>query len=242
MTDSGGARANGVLVVAIDGPSGVGKSTVGRRLAERLELPYLDTGAMYRAVGLAARRAGVSLPISDPDAVTAIADRATVRVTGSAGDTRTFLDGEDVSAEIRTPEISRYASAVSAVSGVRRRLAAMQREAALAGGGVLEGRDIGTRIVPETPHKFFLTARPEERARRRFRELEAKGTPQPFETVLLDLDARDRADSTRADSPLTCDESYTAVDTSDLSAEEVVELCLRAIGARGGGAGAARRS
>jgi len=214
------------VIVAIDGPSGVGKSTVGKKLAERLGLAYLDTGAMYRAVGLATRRQGIPLPIGDPGRVVAIAERANVSVTGSAANARTFLDGEDVSKEIRTPEISLYASAVSAVPGVRRRLAGMQRELAHAFGGVLEGRDIGTRVVPETPHKIFLTARPEVRARRRFLELTAKGTPQPFEKVLAEMEARDRADSTREDSPLTHDERYAVVDTSELTVEQVVEAVL----------------
>jgi cytidylate kinase len=217
------------MIVAIDGPSGVGKSTVGRNLAARLGVPYLDTGAMYRAVGLAARRAGVPLPIAEPEPVVRIAEGAHVRVTGSAEDARTYLDGEDISKDIRTPEISLYASAVSAIPGVRRRLAGMQRELALQGGGVLEGRDIGTKVVPETPHKFFLTARPEVRAERRFKELEAKGTPQPFEKVLSDMNARDHADSTRADSPLTFDETYTVVDTSDRSVDEVIEAVLARI-------------
>ncbi len=222
------------MIVAIDGPSGVGKSTVGKKLAERLGLAYIDTGAMYRAVGLAAKRQGIALPLSDPAAVAAIAERATVSVTGSAANARTFLDGEDVSKEIRTPEVSMYASAVSAVPGVRRRLAGMQRELARAAGGVLEGRDIGTRVVPETPHKFFLTARTEVRARRRFLELESKGTPQPFEKVLGDMEARDRADSTREDSPLAHDESYTIVDTSEKSVDEVVETLLEVVRRRSG--------
>ncbi len=217
------------MIVAIDGPSGVGKSTVGRRLAAHLNLPYLDTGAMYRAVGLAASRAGIPLPIEEPGAVVQIAEGIEVRVTGSAADARTFLDGEDVSDAIRAPEISRYASAVSAIPGVRRRLAAFQRQTALAHGGVLEGRDIGTKVVPETPHKLFLTASPAVRAERRTAELRAKGTPQPFEDVLRDLEARDTADATRADSPLVCDESYTVVDTSGLTIEEVVKTCLRAV-------------
>jgi cytidylate kinase len=222
------------VIVAIDGPSGVGKSTVGKALAFRLALAYLDTGAMYRAVGLAARRQGVTLPIADPAAVVAIAERVTVSVTGSVENARTFLDGEDVSREIRTPEISMFASAVSAVPGVRRRLTGMQRQLALTSGGVLEGRDIGTKVVPETKHKFFLTARPEVRARRRTLELAARGSSQPFEKVLAEMEARDRADSTREDSPLTLDASYVAVDTSDLTVEEVVETLLRHVRAAGG--------
>jgi len=218
-----------VRVVALDGPSGVGKSTVGRRVAAALGLAYLDTGAMYRAVGLAAKRAGIPLPITDPRAVVALAEKSHVSVTGSAEGARTFLDGEDVSKEIRTPEISMYASAVSAVPGVRRRLAGMQRELALTAGGVLEGRDIGTKVVPETPHKFFLTARPDVRARRRFLELEARGTPQPFEKVLADMETRDRADATREDSPLRNDETYTVVDTSDRTVDEVVEAIVRQV-------------
>ena len=215
-----------MIVVAIDGPSGVGKSTVGKALAERLGVPYLDTGAMYRAVGLLARRRGVTLPIADPGRVGELAEAAEVLVTGTGGDLRVFLDGEDVSEEIREPEISRYASAVAAVPRVRRRLAARQRELALAGGGVLEGRDIGTKVVPEARAKFFLTARPEVRARRRFDELARKGTPQELEAVRAEMEARDRADSTRTDSPLACDETYVVVDTSDLGAEEVAErLC-----------------
>jgi len=169
-----------MIVVAIDGPSGVGKSTVGKALAASLGVPYLDTGAMYRAVGLLARRKGLALPITEADDAGALAEQAEILVTGSGGDVRTFLDGEDVSAEIREPEISRYASAVAAIPRVRRRLAARQRELALAGGGVLEGRDIGTRVVPEAAAKFFLTARPEVRARRRYEELVRKGTPRSW--------------------------------------------------------------
>lgn len=221
---SGTNVRNEKTIVAIDGPSGVGKSTVGKRLASTLSLPYLDTGAMYRAVGLAGLRAGLTLPIADDDAWVAIANRSDVKVTGSADDARTFLDGQDVSNAIRTPEISLVASAVSAISGVRRRLAGLQRELALSGGGVLEGRDIGTKVVPEAPYKFFLTARPDIRAERRFRELQRTGKPQPYDEVLVQMQARDEADSTRADSPLTCDESYTKVDTSELSADQVVEL------------------
>ncbi len=218
------------LIVAIDGPSGVGKSTVGKAVASCLGVPYLDTGAMYRAVGLAARRAGVALPIADPGAVVDLANRLDVRVTGSAADARTWLGGEDVSKEIRTPEISKFASAVSAIPGVRRRLAGMQRSLALESGGVLEGRDIGTKVVPETRHKFFLTATAEVRAKRRHAELSAKGSAHSFEEVLADLLARDHADSTRADSPLTDDGTYLRVDTSELTADQVVERVLQSVG------------
>jgi cytidylate kinase len=218
------------LVVAIDGPSGVGKSTVGRAVAARLGVPYLDTGAMYRAVGLAVKREGIALPLEDPEAVVTVASRVDVRVTGSAADARTWLNAEDVSREIRTPGISAYASAVSAVPGVRRRLAGMQRRLALEGGGVLEGRDIGTVVVPETPHKFFLTASAEVRAHRRFAELSARGSPQSLAEVFSEMVARDGADSTRADSPLTDDGTYTRIDTSALSVEAVVDRVLSAVG------------
>ncbi|MBK8598659.1 MAG: (d)CMP kinase [Holophagales bacterium] len=212
-----------MIVVAIDGPSGVGKSTVGKALAASLGIPYLDTGAMYRAIGLLARRNGVPLPIADPDRVGKLSETAEVRVTGTGGNVRTLLDGEDVSEEIRQPEVSLYASAVAAIPQVRRRLAAQQRELALAGGGVLEGRDIGTKVIPEATAKFFLTARPEIRARRRFEELIRKGTPQDLASVQTEMEARDQADSTRADSPLACDETYQVVDTSDLGPEQVAE-------------------
>lgn len=224
-----------MIVVAIDGPSGVGKSTVGKAVAAGLGVPYLDTGAMYRAVGVLARRAGIALPIADPDRVGDLCEAADVRVTGTGGDVKTFLDGEDVSEEIRRPESSLYASAVAAIPRVRRRLAARQRELALSGGGVLEGRDIGTRVVPEATAKFFLTARPEVRARRRFEELVRKGTPQDLAAVSAEMEARDRADATRADSPLSFDDTYEVVDTSDLTADEVAGRLLERVAALQGG-------
>ena len=148
---------------------------------------------------------------------------------------RTFLDGYVFSVRLREPAVSRYASAVAAIPRVRRRLAARQREMALAGGGVLEGRDIGTKVVPEATAKFFLTARPEIRARRRFDELLRKGTPQDLGAVRAEMEARDRADSSRADSPLSCDETYVVVDTSDMNAEEVAERLQELVaGARAG--------
>lgn len=223
MAESQQIRTDPNPVVAIDGPSGAGKSTVARALAARLGVPYIDTGAMYRAVGLAARDRGVTLPIADPAAVEGIADSVDIDLDLSRGETRVFLDGRDVSREIRLPEISLYASAVSAIPGVRRRLVDAQRRLAFERGGVLEGRDIGTRVFPDTPHKFFLTALVEVRAERRAAELAARGTPQPLEVVRAEIENRDRADSTRADSPLTLDDRYVVVDTGRRGVEEVVD-------------------
>lgn len=219
-------------VVAIDGPSGSGKSTVARALASRLGVPYIDTGAMYRAVGLAAREQGIALPIADPAAVEAIADSLDIDVDLSGGETRVRLNGRDVSREIRLPEISLYASAVSAIPGVRRRLVLAQRRLAAERGGVLEGRDIGTRVFPDTPHKFFLTAPVQVRAERRAKELALRGTPQPLEAVRAEIERRDRADSTRADSPLTLDDRYVVVDTGSRNVEEVVDELEARIRAR----------
>jgi CMP/dCMP kinase len=210
-------------VVAIDGPSGAGKSTVARALARRLHVPYIDTGAMYRAIGLAAREQGIPLPISDPAAVAAIADASSVELDVSGADTRVLLDGRDVTDAIRLPEVSLYASAVSAIPGVRRRLVSLQRRLAEKSGGVLEGRDIGTRVFPETPHKFFLTAPLSVRGERRARELALRGTPQRSEEVLAEIERRDLADSTRSDSPLTFDDTYTLVDTGTRGIEEIVD-------------------
>lgn len=219
-------------VVAIDGPSGAGKSTVARALAARIGVPYIDTGAMYRAVGLAARDRGVPLPVSDPAAVVAIADAIHIDIDFSGGETRVRIDGRDVSREVRLPEISLYASAVSAITAVRRRLVVAQRRLAAARGGVLEGRDIGTRVFPDTPHKFFLTAPLEVRAERRARELALHGTPQPVDVVRAEIESRDRADSSRFDSPLTLDDRYVVVDTGSRTVEEVVDELEARIRAR----------
>ena len=221
------------LIVAIDGPSGAGKSTVARALAARLSVPYIDTGAMYRAIGLAARMAGITLPISDPDAVAAVADSVRLGVEPSPGGTRVSLDGRDVTEAIREPEISRYASAVSAIPGVRRRLVREQQRLGRSGGGVMEGRDIGTKVFPETPFKFFLTASEAVRAQRRTRELAARGTPQAYEDVLAEMERRDRDDSSRAESPLTLDDRYTVIDSSDRDIEGVVDEMERRIRAAG---------
>jgi cytidylate kinase len=211
------------MIVAIDGPSGAGKSSAARALARRLGVPYIDTGAMYRAVGLAARERGIPRPIPDPDAVAAIAEAVRLELVPTADGNRVLLDGRDVSAEIREPEISLYASAVSAISGVRRALVAEQRRMGREHGGVMEGRDIGTRVFPDTPFKFFLTADPAVRAERRTRELAERGTPQVYADVLRDMEKRDRADASRSDSPLTLDDRYVLIDSTGRPLEAVVE-------------------
>jgi cytidylate kinase len=213
-------------IVAIDGPSGVGKTTTSKLVARALGIPHIDTGAMYRAVALAAMRAGIDT--RDAAALEALASNA--RIEFIPGDPpRVLLGGEDVTALIRTPEISMAASDVSAVPAVRRVLVRLQQELGRRNGGVLEGRDIGTKVFPETPYKFFLTARPEIRARRRTDELLAKGQAADFETVLAEALARDEQDSTRQDSPLRYDRSYTVIDTSDLSIDQVVRRIVETV-------------
>jgi CMP/dCMP kinase len=214
---------SGPLIVAIDGPSGAGKSTAAKALARRLGVPYIDTGAMYRAVGLAARERGIRLPIEDPGPVAAIAESVRIELVPTADGNRVLLDGRDVSAAIREPEISLYASAVSAIPGVRRALVTEQRRMGRELGGVMEGRDIGTRVFPDTPFKFFLTADASVRAQRRTRELAERGTPQAFADVLRDMEKRDRDDASRSDSPLTLDDRYVLIDSTGRPLEAVVE-------------------
>jgi CMP/dCMP kinase len=214
-------------IVAIDGPSGVGKTTTSKLVARELHLPHIDTGAMYRAIGLAAIRRGIDT--RDADALETLAAGASIEFV--PGDPpRVLLEGEDITSLIRTPDISMAASNVSAVPAVRRVLVRLQQELGRRNGGVLEGRDIGTKVFPETPHKFFLTARPEVRAHRRLAELVARGQPADYDSVLADCLVRDTQDSTRADSPLTYDESYTVIDTSDLTIAEVVARIVARVG------------
>jgi CMP/dCMP kinase len=213
-----------VIIVAIDGPSGVGKTTTSKLVAEALGLPHIDTGAMYRALALKAARRGVAF--DDADSLEGIAGQTLIDFVPGTRPPRVLLDGEDVSAEIRTPEMSMAASAVSAIPAVRRVLVRMQQELGRRTGGVLEGRDIGTKVFPETSHKFFLDARPAVRAERRYRELKSRGDEVNFEDVMREMTARDEQDSTRADSPLTCDDSYVRVDTSDMTIDQVVEAIV----------------
>ena len=216
------------FIIAIDGPSGAGKSTLGRRQARELGLLYIDPGAMYRAVALAAAAAGVDE--SDADRLTEVAHRARVRLEGDPDSLRVYLDGRDVSEEIRGEGVGRVASVVSAVPGVRRELVRRQRELGEAGAGcVLDGRDVGTVVFPSADVKFFLTAVPEARARRRLDEERARDRAPTFEATLADINERDYRDATRVDSPLRIADDAVVIDTTELSAEEVFQRMLQTV-------------
>jgi cytidylate kinase len=219
------------FIIAVDGPSGAGKSTLGRRLARELGLLYIDTGAMYRAVALAVASAGVST--SDAEAVAEVAHRASVKLEGDPDSLRVFLDGRDVSEEIRGEEVGRVASVVSTIPAVRRELVRRQREMGDEGEGrgvVLDGRDIGTVVFPSADVKFFLTAVPEARARRRLdEERERDRAAQTFEETLADINERDHRDATRDDSPLRIADDAVVIDTTELSADEVFQRMLQVV-------------
>jgi cytidylate kinase len=216
------------LLIAIDGPAGAGKSATARELAVRLALPYLDTGAMYRAVALVARRAGLGPALDDQGqrAVVGFAERLGVSFSGDPRAQRVMLDGEDVTDALRAPEVSQMASVVSAIPEVRREMVRRQRDLAARTGGVVEGRDIGTVVFPDATLKVFLTAEPEVRARRRLDELARRGVVASWEDVLEDQRERDRRDSTRRDSPLRPAEGAVIVDTSRLSLAGVVDAVV----------------
>lgn len=210
------------FIVAIDGPAGAGKSTVSKLLARRLGFALVDTGAIYRCVALMARREGIA---SDDDAkLGELLSRIHIHFQVVGEDNHVFLDGQDVSSEIRAPEISMGASQVSSRPVVRSGLLALQRRLALEAekGAILEGRDIGTVVFPDADAKFFLEASPEVRARRRFEELFQKGVESSLEQVLSDQTQRDRDDSARAVAPLKAAEDAVRLDSSSLPLSEVV--------------------
>ena len=208
--------------VAIDGPSGAGKSSLARRCAAELGFLYVDTGAIYRTVGLAALRRGVDR--KNEKAVAGILPELDIRMGYADGEQRMFLNGEDVSREIRLPEISMCASDVSAHAAVRDFLMEMQRKLARENCVIMDGRDIGTVVLPDAKLKIYLTASPEARAERRMKELQAKGLEQPFEEVLADIIQRDEQDMNREVAPLRQAEDAVLVDTTDIGFDESFEL------------------
>jgi cytidylate kinase len=223
-------------VVTIDGPSGVGKSTVSRRVAAQLGFTYLDTGAMYRAVAYACDKAGVD--VDNPaheEALTTLLAELELRLLPPAkeGDeVRVFLRDEEVSTAIRLPEMSMAASKVSAVPAVRARLTAMQQKMGQAGGLVADGRDTGTVVFPQAAWKFYLDASPEERCRRRVNQLRQRGQEVDEQETLVQIIERDRNDQERTIAPLTMAEDAVLIDSSSLKADEVVAEILNCISSK----------
>ena len=219
--------------IAVDGPSGAGKSTLARMLAKSLGYLYVDTGAIYRTVGLAAYRNGISP--EDSAAVIGMLPGLSIDLRhGTDGLQHMYLDNEDVSQEIRLPEISRYASVVSAYPEVRAYLLEMQRRLAREHSVIMDGRDIGTVVLPDAEVKVFLTASAEERARRRMLELQQRGTPEPYEDILRAIQERDWNDTHRAAAPLRQAEDAVLLDTTELDFTQSEEALLRIIRERAG--------
>jgi cytidylate kinase len=219
-------KKNG-LVIAIDGPSGAGKSTVARLLAERLGYLYIDTGAMYRAIGWKAKKEGI-----DPADEAKLADlcsRTEVAIKKDNSDPRFYVDGIDVSSEIRTPEMGMMASAVSKSPAVRARLLMLQRDLGRYGGVVMDGRDIGTVIFPDADAKFYLDASAAERGKRRYLELKAKGMDVDLARITKEIEERDRQDSGRDIAPLRKADDAQLIDSSALSIDEVLSRMLSEI-------------
>lgn len=217
------------MIIAIDGPSGAGKSTLGKKLAKTLNLLYLDTGAMYRAVGLAVLR--TEIDVADKEKIIEIAQNAEIELVGEPDNLQVLLDGKDVSKEIRTNDVSQIASIVSGISEVRKNLVEHQRKLGetSVNGAVLDGRDIGTVVFPNADIKFFLTAKPEARARRRFEEDLERGRAVSFEQTLDEINERDKRDVSREDSPLRIAEDAFVIDTSEMNETEVYEKMLEEI-------------
>jgi len=211
------------FIIAIDGPAGSGKTTTAKALAKELGFIYVDTGAMYRAVALFAQRRTV--PLSDHDAICALLPGIDIRLERIEAEQHTLLNGEDVEEHIRTQEMSRAASDISAIPCVREAMVDLQRRAAReAHGAVLEGRDIGTVVFPDSPCKIFLVADARTRAQRRKRQLEEKGIPADFDTILREIEERDRNDATREHSPLRKATDAIEVETTNTSIDEQVSM------------------
>ncbi len=211
-------------IIAIDGPAGAGKSTVAKLVAQRLQYVYIDTGAMYRAVAWAAQEKNVSP--ADADAMGELTRKLLIQLINRDGQQRIVVDGRDVSDEIRTPEISRLVSIVSAIPAVRQGLLELQRQLAAGGGTVMDGRDIGTCVLPNADVKIFLTATIDERARRRWLELQAKGFATDYEQLRQEIALRDKMDSEREIAPLKQAEDAIRVDTSSMTIEQAADAII----------------
>ena len=213
--------------IALDGPAGAGKSTIAKIIAKRLGLPYLDTGAMYRAMALCAFSEGVSL--TDAEKVDELLNRTDIRVAYLDDGQHVFVNGTDVTGRLREEEIGKGASLISKLRCVRDKLAGMQRDIAHETHAVLDGREIGTFVIPETPYKFFVTATAEERALRRVRQLEEKGEKPDYELILKDIEARDYQDSHRDYAPLKQAEDAVLIDTTHMTIDEAVDAVLKTL-------------
>nr|WP_233531120.1 (d)CMP kinase [Paenibacillus alkalitolerans] len=220
--------------VAIDGPAGAGKSTVARMVAERLGYVYVDTGAMYRAVTLKALREGV--PDDERERLTALAEKTDIRLVVHPDGQRVMMDGEDVTEQIRSAEVTSRVSAVAAVPALRSVLVALQRAMAEDKGVVMDGRDIGTNVLPQAEVKVFLTASVRVRAERRWKEIKGKQPGVTLESLMDAIEKRDRSDSERETSPLRRADDAVEIDTSNLHIDEVVDrilaLCRTSLGGR----------
>lgn len=218
---------NEIVNIAIDGPAGAGKSTLSRLLAENLGFVYVDTGALYRAVGLFALRSGVKA--TDADSVAEILQKASIDLKFEDGVQHVYLNGEDVSSKIRTPEVSMAASQVSAIPSVRSFLLDLQKSIAAKNNVVMDGRDIGTVVLPNAKIKIFLTASPEDRARRRYEEMIDKGDIADYSQVLSDIIKRDSADSGRGIAPLRAAEDAIRIDTTGYELEKSLEKIITVV-------------
>ncbi|HOQ07572.1 MAG TPA: (d)CMP kinase [Clostridiales bacterium] len=214
--------------IAIDGPAGAGKSTVAKAISKELGIIYLDTGAMYRAVALKAIQSGIDT--RDQEAVEAMVEDIDIRIEYRDSEQRIFLDGTDVTGSIRTPEVSVGASNVAVIPAVRKKMVELQRKIARENDVVMDGRDIGTYVLPDASYKFFLTASLDERAKRRFNEMRANGMAGvSLEEVRKDIEYRDRNDSSRSFAPLSKAPDALEIDTTGISPEEVVRIILDSI-------------
>ena len=216
--------------IALDGPAGAGKSTIAKIIAKRLGLPYLDTGAMYRAMALCALSEGLSL--TDAEAVDELLRRTDIQVAYLADGQHVLVNGADVTGRLREEEIGKGASLISKLRCVRDKLAGMQRDIAHETHAVLDGREIGTFVIPETPYKFYVTATAEERAMRRVRQLQEKGEQPDYELILKDIEARDYQDSHRDYAPLKQAEDAVLIDTTHMTIDEAVDAVLTALEAK----------